>query len=103
MNPLKWFINLFPPEENNSAGIGPFRLPEEARWMERAVPRHEYEFVHSATSGRKLSGEDAHLFYAWTLIANAEPDTIKRCRMYSQICEYWPYARAVGRYFWDGK
>lgn len=103
MNPLKWFINLFPPEEDNSAGIGPFRLPDDAKWMERATPRHDYEFLHSATSGRKLSEEDAHLFYAWTLIANAEPHPIKRCRMYSQICEYWPIARSAGRYFWDGK
>lgn len=102
MNPLKWFINLFPPDSNDAAGWGPFRLPDDAAWMNRAAVRHDYEFVKSKDSGRKLSAEDAHLFYAWTLEANAEEDDIKRCHMYSQICKYWPYARAVGRYLWDG-
>lgn len=101
MNPIKWFLNLFPPDSNNSAGWAIFRLPEDAQWMNRAAVRHDYEFVHSAESGKRLSEEDAHLFYAWTLQANAEPDLIKRCKMYGQICKYWPYARTWGRYLWD--
>lgn len=103
MNPLKWILNLFPPEKNDSAGWGPFRLPEDAKWMERAAPRHDYEFEHSADSGRRLSEEDAHLFYAWSLMANAEVDPLRRCKKYEQMCKYWPLARGFGRYLWDGK
>lgn len=103
MNPLRWLINLFPPEKDNSAGWGPFRLPADAEWMERAAKLHDFDFVESATSGQRLSQADSELFWRWALEADAEEDPIKRCKKFGQICEYWPIARKAGRYFWDGK
>lgn len=101
MNPLKWLLSLIPPESNDSAGWGPFRLPEDAKWMERAAKLHDHSFQHSDMSGERLSEADASLFYRWSLEANAELDPIKKCRKYGQICRYWPMARRFGRYLWD--
>ncbi len=103
MNPLKWFLSLLPPESDNSAGWGPFRLPTDAEWMQRAATLHDYDFENSKKSGRKLSEADSDLFYRWTLEAHAEPDPIKRCHKFAQICRYWPLARGFGRYLWDGE
>lgn len=101
MNPLRWFLNLFPPDSNDTAGWGPFRLPSpRCDWMQRAAKLHDYAFTHETELSR-LSEEDAKLFYRWTLEADSEPDALERCRMYGDICTYWPYARFFGRYLWD--
>lgn len=101
MNPLKWFVNLFPAESDNSAGVGPFRLPERCEWMQRAANLHDYEFEHASKNGKRLSTVDAELFWRWALEAHAEIDPMKRCQKFGDICRYWPIARTVGRYFWD--
>jgi hypothetical protein len=101
MNPLKWFINLFPPENNDSAGVGPFRLPKRCQWMERAANLHDWEFENASKTGKKLSEVDGDLFYRWVLEARAETDPMRRCQAFGDICRYWPIARHVGRYFWD--
>lgn len=102
MNPLKWLINLFPAEDNDTAGWGPFRLPSpRCDWMQRAAKLHDYEFSHAEANGKRLSTVDAELFWRWCLEAHAEVDAMRRCQMFSDICTYWPYARAVGRYLWD--
>lgn len=108
MNPLRWLLNLRRPEANDSAGYGPFRLPEDARWMEIAAIKHDADYEVSDTpklvtvyDNARRSESDAHLFYAWSLQANAEKDPIKRCKMYGQICRYWPIARYGGQYLWS--
>jgi hypothetical protein len=102
MNPLKWLINLFPPEADDSAGMGPFRLPSpRCDWMQRAARLHDYEFENASANGKRLSEVDADLFWRWAIEAHAQVDTMKRCQMYGDICRYWPIARAVGRYAWD--
>ena len=101
MNPLKWFLNLFPPEADDSAGWGPFRLPEEEKWMERAARLHDWDYVNSKEGTKKRSEADFDLFYRWALEAHAEIDPIKRCHKAQEICKYWPLARKGGLYFWD--
>lgn len=102
MNPLKWFINLFPAESDDTAGWGPFRLPSpECDWMQRAAKLHDWAFANAKAEGRRLSEIDALLFHRWVLEADSCQDPIERCKRYGHICKYWPYARAVGRYLWD--
>lgn len=103
MNPIKWFVNLFPPEQNDSAGWGPFRLPEEAKWIERAAQIHDWEFENASADGKRLSQIDMEFFDRLCLLAKniAGDDYMLRCRMYGHICKYWSIARDVGRYFWD--
>lgn len=107
MNPLRWLLNLRRPEANNSAGWGPFRLPEDAKWIERAAVEHDFDYLLSETpellteyDHATRSESDAHFFYVLCLLANAEKDPIKRCKMYGQICKYWPVARYGGQYLW---
>ena len=101
MNPLKWLINLFPPEVNDKAGIGPFRLPKRCEWMQRAAKLHDYEFENVSENGKRLSEVDADLFWRWALEAHSEIEPMKRCQKFGDICTFWPLARKVGRYFWD--
>jgi len=101
MNPLKWLLNLFPPESDDSAGWGPFRLPDDCAWMNRAAKLHDWDYVHSAAGSKKRSEADFDLFYRWTLEARAEQDPIARCHKAQAICKYWPIARTAGLYFWD--
>lgn len=100
-NPLRFLLNdLLPQDENDSAGLGPFRLPSDAAWMERAAHLHDLAFRDADFSGRRLSEEDSQLFWRWALEAHSHPDPIQRCKRMGQICKYWPLARAVGRYVW---
>jgi hypothetical protein len=100
MNPLKWLINLFPAEKDDSAGWGPFRLPDDCDWLQRAATKHDQDFEEAATDKERLSTVDARLFENWVRAAQAF-DPIERCKRYGQICKYWPIARMSGRYFWD--
>lgn len=93
---------ILPKDPSNDCGFGPFKLPHDHPFT-RACELHDFEFVESATSGRRLSEVDWDLFYRWVLIAGAEADPIKRCRLASEICTYWPLARRGGRLLWDGK
>jgi len=100
-NPLRFLLNdLLPQDKNDSAGLGPFRLPSDAAWMERAAHLHDLAFRDSPESKDRLSEVDAELFWRWTLEAHSHPDPIQRCRRMGQICKYWPLARAIGRYVW---
>lgn len=102
MNPLKWLLNLLPVDKDDSAGWGPFRLPDDAEWMQRAARLHDQAFRESGESGQRLSEADSDLFWRWTLLAHNAEDPIERCRRMQQICKYWPLARGFGRYLWDG-
>jgi hypothetical protein len=102
MNPLKWLLNLLPQDPSDEAGWGPFRLPADADWMQRAARLHDIEFRESVTSGRRLSEVDSDLFWRWALLARNAEDPMEQCRRMKQICKYWPIARKVGRYFFDG-
>lgn len=103
MNPLKWIVNLFPPEKNDTAGWGPFRLPEDALWIERAAFLHDWEFENASADGKRLSQVDAEFFDRLVLLAKniAGDNYMLRCKMYGQIADYWTIARDVGKYFWD--
>jgi hypothetical protein len=101
MNPLKWFLNLFPAEANDSAGWGPFRLPDDAQWMQRAAKLHDWAYTNSSDGTQKRSEADWDLFWRWALEAKSEQDPIKRCKRAQQICDYWKIARRGGLYLWD--
>lgn len=108
MNPLKWLINQFKPESNDSAGIGPIRLGDDYDWMQRAWRLHDYDYRESdyretpdvPVPAKRRSESDWDAFYRLVLLAKAEADPIKRCHMALQICEVWPWARQGGLYFW---
>ena len=108
MNPLKWLINQFKPESNDSAGIGPIRLGKDYDWMQRAWRLHDYDYEESdyrvtpdkPVPAKRRSESDWDAFYRLVLLAKAEADPIKRCHMALQICEVWPWARQGGLYFW---
>lgn len=101
MNPLKWILNLLPTDESDTAGWGPFKLDPEHPFQ-RAARLHDISFRNSATSGERLSEVDWQLFWRFAMIARAEQDPIKRCRLANDICKYWPLARSFGRYLYDG-
>jgi len=103
MNPLKWLLSKLPQDPSTKAGWGPFRLPADCEWMQRAAELHDYDYARSATSGQRLSDADAALFWRWAFEAHHEDDPIKRCRKFTQICRYWPIARNFGRYLWRGQ
>lgn len=92
---------IFPQDSSDDCGVGPFKLPHNHPFT-RACELHDFEFVESAHSGKRLSEVDWDLFYRWTLIAQAEMDPLKRCKLAEEICYYWPLARRFGGLFWDG-
>ena len=101
-NPLHWLLNLTKPESDNSAGWGPFRLPEDAQWMQLAANAHDFDYARSdvAPDEKRRSEADFDLFWRWALFAHGQEDPIQRCKMAKQICEYWPLARTAGVYLW---
>jgi len=108
MNPLKWFVNLWKPETDNSAGVGPFRLGPEYDWMQIVWNIHDYDYGESdprvtpetPVPETRRSESDWGAFHRLYLIASKEPDPIRRCQMAMQICKIWPIARRGGLYFW---
>jgi hypothetical protein len=97
----KIFGRIIPQDTSDDCGVGPFKLPHNHPFT-RACQLHDYEFVESHRSGKRLSEVDWDLFYRWVLIAAAEPEPLKRCRLAEDICQYWPIARRFGGWFWDG-
>jgi hypothetical protein len=101
---MKRFLNwLLPEDPDDSAGYGPFRLPAECEWMQRAAKLHDYEFEHAEGRGKRVSEVDFDLFYRWVLEARSAEGPLERCKRASQICRYWPIARRFGRLIWDGE
>lgn len=100
-NPGYWLLGRGEPEADNSAGWGPFRLPKECAWMQRAARQHDARYRESATQTMRRSEADAELFRNWCRAADAAFDSIERCKRYLQICKYFPYVRDFGGFFWD--
>lgn len=78
-------------------------MPKRCEWMQRGANLHDWDYEHAKEEPKRLSESDGDLFWRWALEAHAEQDPIERCRKYRDICRYWPYARYLGRYFWDGE
>ena len=100
MDILKWLARQLPVDENDSAGFGPFRLPESASWMESVFKYHDYYYRIGPELDMKLSDIDWRVFKALVIKAETEPNLIKRCRRVRQICRYWPIMRTFGHYMY---
>lgn len=102
MDILKELAKLLPVDPDNSAGYGPFRLPERARWMERVFEDHDryYLIGPGLYPPMHLSEIDSRIFNALVILANTEPDLIRRCQRFHDVCDYWPIMRSVGHYLY---
>lgn len=101
MDLLKWLARLIPRDPDNSGGFGPFRLPERAQWMNEVFKYHDHYYDVGPAAGMKLSDIDWRIFKALTILAEEEPDMIKRCHKVRDICKYWPIMRSAGHYLYD--
>lgn len=95
--------SILPVDSSNDCGYGPFKLPHEHPFT-RACTLHDYDFLqsHAGRAEKSINQADADLFWRWALIAHAEQDATKRCKLFEDICEYWPLARLGGKILWTG-
>lgn len=101
MDLLKWLARLIPRDPNNTGGFGPFRLPEDAAWMNQVFEYHDYYYDVGPESGMRLSDIDWRIFKALTILAEQSEDPMERCHRAAQICEYWPIMRKAGHYLYN--
>lgn len=69
--------------------------------MQRGASQHDNRYRYSAIGSMRRSEADAELIRNWCRAAEAAFDPIEKCRRYEQICNYWPYVRTFGGFFWD--
>lgn len=101
MDLLKELAKLLPYDSDNSAGYGPFRLPDECQWMESVFSMHDHYYIVGPESGMRLSEIDARIFKALSIKATQpELDWMEQCHRIKHICEYWPIMRSVGHYLY---
>jgi hypothetical protein len=96
MDLLKQLAKLLPTDPSDRAGYGPFRLPQDAEWMESVFRYHDYYYEIGPEAGMKLSDIDWRIFKALSIAAEIPDDTIERCHRAHQICDYWPIMRSIG-------
>lgn len=99
-DPLKWLARLIPRDPSNAAGMGPFRLPEDAAWMQPIFNYHDHYYDVGPSSGMSLSEIDWRIFKALTIAAEQAEETMERCHRARQICRYWPIMRSAGHYLY---
>ncbi len=100
MDLLKWLARQIPMDQDDSAGFGPFRLPESAHWMESVFKYHDYYYRIGPQADMRLSDIDWRIFKALTIAAELPEDPMERCKRARQICRYWPIMRSVGHYLY---
>ena len=93
---VKWIAKLIPRDPSNEAGMGPFRLPESARWMDSVFVMHDHYYDVGPENNMRLSDIDWRIFKALTILAEQPEDTIERCHRAYDICRYWPIMRSFG-------
>jgi hypothetical protein len=98
---LKWLARFLPRDPNNTGGFGPFRLPKRALWMNEIFKYHDLWYDIGPKHGMRLSDIDCRVWKGLCLLAEEEPDLIKRCHMYHDICRYWPIMRSAGHYLYN--
>ncbi len=100
MDLLKELAKLLPTDKNNSAGYGPFRLPDRCEWMQSVFSYHDYYYLIGPDADMRLSDIDWRIFKALTIAAELPDDPMERCHRAKDICEYWPIMRSVGHYLY---
>lgn len=101
MDIIKWLAKLLPRDPNNTAGYGPFRLPDDCDWMQPVFSAHDRYYDVGPDAQMSLSEIDWRIFKALTIAAELPEDTIERCHRAHQICRYWPIMRSVGHYLYN--
>ena len=104
MSFFKRLLNRILPEDKEvGCGYGPFKLSRDHPFTP-ACNLHDWEFdrANAGDADKPLAQVDWDLFYRWVLIAKAQKDPEHRAALALEICRYWPLARKVGAYLWDG-
>jgi hypothetical protein len=101
MDVLKWLARFIPRDPQTGGGFGPFRLPERARWMNVIFEYHDLWYDIGPDSDMRLSEIDWKVFKALAILAESEPDLIKRCQKVHDICKYWSIMRSAGHYLYN--
>jgi hypothetical protein len=101
MDLLKELAKLLPDDPSNRAGYGPFRLPDDAEWMQPIFAMHDRYYVVGPGAGMRLSDIDWRIFKGLTIAAELPEDPLERCSRARQICTYWPVMRSLGHYLFN--
>lgn len=100
MDVLKWLASFIPRDPSNEAGMGPFRLPDSALWMNSVFVMHDYYYDIGPGSDMKLSDIDWRIFKALVILAEQPDEPMERCRRARDICRYWPLMRSADHYLY---
>jgi hypothetical protein len=105
MNILSKLMNYFEGDPRDYFGVGPFKPLPVDHPFQRAAFLHDYAFdcSHAGKEEESRASADEKLFWRMTLLAHNQIDPKKRCELMMDICEYWPLARKLGGFFWEGK
>jgi len=100
---------MFGSDTEDRAGLGPFSLPPEHPFT-RFARVHDFYFVEARewlSKGQPLDAQtleitDLKLFRGWVACIYAEPDIEVQIELAMDLCAYWPAARKVGPFLWQG-
>lgn len=96
----KWI----PEDPSPQCGYGPLSLPIDHPFT-RGCALHDFAFLEAkeGVSERSLEEEDILLFRRWFYIATNASSVEERIMLLHDICRYWPLARGLGPYLWEGR
>ena len=93
---LKWLARLIPRDPSTKAGLGPFTLPESAKWMETVFEYHDHYYEIGPSHGMRLADIDWRIFKALVQAAEIPEDPMERCHRANDVCLYWSIMRKAG-------
>ena len=93
-------FSKFLPKDNEPKPQWWTALPKSCEWMVPYAIEHTRDYEASDKSNKAAVELDAKFFYRLTVEAQNDEDAASRCRKFSYIIHFWPYARKAGRYFW---
>lgn len=95
---------FFPSDAENRAGYGPFSLPD-GHPFHRAGAVHDFYF-EEAKKGKTeidLDFADLKLIQMFYALANNAQTIHDKLALMEDLCAYWPVARKVGKFIWQGE
>lgn len=103
------YNKIFGSDNEDRAGVGPFSLPLDHPFT-RAAAVHDFYFVEARNFEAKgrtldmvtLQEADEKLFRAFARVAMNAPTLEERLELMLDVCVYWPAARKVGLWLWQG-
>lgn len=112
-NLVRWIVTtaskIFGTDSEDRAGVGPFSLPLDHPFT-KFGKLHDWYFIEARewiAKGKPLDAQtlgqtDMKMFRGWVAEIYAQPTIEQQLELVQDLCAFWPAARKVGRFLWQG-